>query len=627
MSDSKPVRILYMEDDAELAHLSQKSLQQKGYVVYVAGNGEEGLAMLEANSYDILLAAHKMPVRSGLDVIRTLASKRALPPTIMLTGQGDERVAVEAMKLGAADYIIKDAEGGFLELLPPVIEQVLHQQRLAEEQKRTEETLRYERDKAQKYLDVARVMFVAIDADQKVTLVNERGCEVLGYKEEEIVGKNWFDAFLPEGSSSEVKAVFEKLLAGEIEPVEYYENPVLTRSGEERVIAWHNTALTDEAGNIVGTISSGEDITERKILEETWKRYEFIANASRDFMTLIDRNHAYEAVNESYCKAHGKTRGEIIGYSVAEVWGEERYLTQIKGNLDKCFAGNNEVHYQAWFEFAALGRRCLDVAYYPYYGEEGTVTHVVVVSRDITERKQMQQSLLRAERMAAMGRLAAALAHEINNPLQAIRGHLDLVLDFALSSDESEECLHVCRQEIGRLTEIAQRMLNFARPAKDTRHPVSIYHLIQQTLALVSKQLQRAHIQVTTDLPADPPLIMVAPDQIVQVLLNLIINAAEVMPAGGLLQIAARAAGDMLVLTLTNNGPSIPEEHIDQIFEPFFTTKPNSTGLGLSISHSIIQQHGGTISVENLRDGQGVTFTITLPIARLAREPRQEAGP
>ncbi len=141
------------------------------------------------------------------------------------------------------------------------------------ERRMTEEALRKERDKAQEYLDIAGVMIVVINADQKVSLVNKKSCEILGYKEQEIIGKNWFSSFIPERIRDYVKASFEKLMAGKIEPVEFFENPVLTLNGEERMIAWHNTVLRDDAGSITGTLSSGEDITERKKAEEALENY------------------------------------------------------------------------------------------------------------------------------------------------------------------------------------------------------------------------------------------------------------------------------------------------------------------------------------------------------------------
>jgi two-component system sensor histidine kinase HydH len=252
--------------------------------------------------------------------------------------------------------------------------------------------------------------------------------------------------------------------------------------------------------------------------------------------------------------------------------------------------------------------------------EDGKVMGIVGVNTDATERVQADEMLRRSERLAAMGRLAAALAHEINNPLQAIGSHLELVLDFDLETGEREQYLQVCRQEIERLTEITQRVLSFARPAKDTRRPASIADLVEQTLGLVSKQLQQTNVRVTTDFPFHLRQVLVVPHQIVQVLLNIVINATEVMVDGGLVHIEAHEMDGMMALALSNNGPPIPPEDIGRIFDPFFSTKPDGTGLGLSTSYSIVQGHGGDICVENLSDGQGVRFTITLPVARLAEQ-------
>jgi DNA-binding response OmpR family regulator len=142
MAQSEPLRILYIEDDPGLARLVQKRLQRVGYVVDIASDGEEGIKKYEADSYDLMFVDQTLPVYDGLEVIRILASRGPLPPTIMITGTGDERVAVEAMKLGTSDYIVKDTGTGYLELLPSVIAKVLQQRRAVEEKQQAEEALR-----------------------------------------------------------------------------------------------------------------------------------------------------------------------------------------------------------------------------------------------------------------------------------------------------------------------------------------------------------------------------------------------------------------------------------------------------------------------------------------------------
>lgn len=141
--------------------------------------------------------------------------------------------------------------------------------------------------------------------------------------------------------------------------------------------------------------SDRRNAAERKALEEMWRRYEFIVNTSKEFMTLISRDYRYEAANASYCRAQNKPREDIVGKAVFELWGTGRYQEQIKATLDGCFAGN-ETHFQGWMTFSELGNRYMDVTYYPYYSPEGEVTHAVVVSRDITDRKRAEEALQQA---------------------------------------------------------------------------------------------------------------------------------------------------------------------------------------------------------------------------------------
>lgn len=166
-------------------------------------------------------------------------------------------------------HIKNKAEEDFLLAIGDVLAGII-------ERKQADQLIIKERSDFQKYLDVAGVIFVVLNSDQTVALINKKGSEILGYEETDIVGKNWFDTFIPKRMRADVKAGFNKLIVGEIEPVEYYENPVLTRDGQERIISWHNTVLRDGKGNIIATLSSGEDITERKRALEKLERIEWL---------------------------------------------------------------------------------------------------------------------------------------------------------------------------------------------------------------------------------------------------------------------------------------------------------------------------------------------------------------
>lgn len=237
------------------------------------------------------------------------------------------------------------------------------------------------------------------------------------------------------------------------------------------------------------------------------------------------------------------------------------------------------------------------------------------VRQELAERHRIGDYVLRTERLTAMGHTAAALSQEIQDPLQSIRSHLKSALDSKLKPKKRQEHLRGCSEEVEQLTEISERVLNLARPTVDGPCPTSVAELVQRALDMLCKPLHRARIEAAVDVAADLPAVSVVPDQMVQVLLNLILNSIEAMPHGGHVRITAEADANTVALSLTNDGPPIPEEHVEHVFDPFFTTKPQGIGLGLFISSNAVRQHGGTISVRNLEDGQGVQFILVLPVA------------
>jgi two-component system NtrC family sensor kinase len=231
------------------------------------------------------------------------------------------------------------------------------------------------------------------------------------------------------------------------------------------------------------------------------------------------------------------------------------------------------------------------------------------------ELERSQAQLVQAEKMAAIGRLAASLAHEINNPLQAIHNSLHLSLHARLGEDKRLEYLSMAQAEVQRLIEIVQRMLDFYRPSRGGMVPTDVNGIVENVLALAHKRLQHGHVRVHTSLSSDLPLVPTVSDQITQVFLNIVINAIEAMPSGGDLQLETMLSedGEWVLASFHDTGPGISPEQIANLFEPFYTTKPDGTGLGLAISYGIVEHHGGTIEVPN-RLGEGVTFVVKLPV-------------
>lgn len=365
--------------------------------------------------------------------------------------------------------------------------------------------LRQERNRAQQYLDIAGVIIVAMDKTGVVTLINKKGYDVLGYEEEEIVGKNWFDLCVPERFRKELKDVFKKLMSRQNEIVEYYENSILTKSGEERIIEWHNTILEDEKGQIIGTLSSG---------------------------------------------------------------------------------------------------------------------------KDITLRKQTEEELIRSEKLASLGQLAASVAHEVNNPLAGILVYVKLLLkkykDNELQAEWTENQLLKMEKELHRTTRIIKNLLDFARQSEPTMRPTDINKAVEAALLLVGHQINLENIKLEKKLDAQLPPVLADFDQIQQVLINIILNATQAMPKGGILTIASSVAEGIKIgesnksavrIDIKDTGVGISKENLNNLFTPFFTTKEKGkgVGLGLSVVHGIIGRHKGKIEVDSQPD-IGTTFTIYLEV-------------
>jgi len=228
--------------------------------------------------------------------------------------------------------------------------------------------------------------------------------------------------------------------------------------------------------------------------------------------------------------------------------------------------------------------------------------------------KKINAQLFRSEKLASLGKLAAGVAHEINNPLTGILTNSSLLLEDMDKDDPNREDVEVMVKETIRCREIVKRLLDFARQTQPQKRMANINALIDNIILLVRNQTSFRNILIEKDLGGDIPDILVDPDQIQQVFVNIILNAAEAMTKGGTLTIRSMrsADGDSIVITLADTGHGISEEVRERIFDPFYTTKEHGTGLGLSISYGIIEQHGGTISVDSVVD-RGSTFTITLP--------------
>lgn len=516
---------------------------------------------------------------------------------------------------------------------------------LVEERRRAQVALVRERNRLRKYLDVAGVIVVVLDREGSVELINRKGCEVLGYRESEILGRNWFSSFLPERTRSETNMVFSMLMtsASEDEDSEgYYENPVLTRGGGERTILWHNSVLR-ENGRAIGTLSSGEDITERKLTEKALKeseaRYRLVHNTAFDGIIIADSGDRIIDCNDSAARIFGYPRAALIGKPVSTIMPEKYREAHARGL--KRFLDSGESRAQGQIaEYEGLRRSGevfpLELALNNFI--LGGAVHFTAMIRDITDRKRaereretIQARLSQSQKMEAIGRFAGGIAHDFNNILTAIKGNAELASEEVDRAHPVHSRLDGITASVSLASRLTRQLLLFSRGQPFELVPLDINRVIGDLLLMITRLIGE-EITVKSELAPDIRAIEADEGNIEQVIMNLAVNARDAMPSGGTLSIKTANAfidselagsmsdakeGEAVRLTVADTGVGMSKEVLGRIFEPFFTTKEagKGTGFGLAVVYSIVRQHNGWISVES-DEGKGTTFNVYFPASK-----------
>lgn len=222
------------------------------------------------------------------------------------------------------------------------------------------------------------------------------------------------------------------------------------------------------------------------------------------------------------------------------------------------------------------------------------------------------EGMKRAERLSAIGQLSAGLAHEIRNPLASIAGAASILQRSGPSDARYGRCLSIITHECDRLNRLLTNFLNFAGPRSPIFHRVDIHRILDNVIALANHTMERRNIEVSKRMAQQPLNLDCDPEQLEQVLLNLVINAVQASPDGAVVEVLAEPLGDKVAIRVVDHGSGVRPEHIDRLFDPFFTTKETGTGLGLPVAHQIVGQMGGELKATPNHDG-GMTFSVILP--------------
>jgi len=453
--------------------------------------------------------------------------------------------------------------------------------------------------------DATSDLIALVDLEGRIIRVNKAFAARLDRTPREVVGLPLQHVLAEEGSPFP-----DPFLALQIGGPGSAEVPIPRLGGTFMVSA---APLVHPHGARYGTVLVATEITALKQREEELRTFAQAITSIGECVVITDLDGRITFVNRAAEEVWGYPPEELLGQPWELLIAPDQrdaFQQAVAATLKGGWRGEVREVRRSGETFPALLTTSL------VRDEEGRPKAFIGVFRDVAKERQLQQQLLQSDKLAAIGQLISGVAHELNNPLTVVMGFSQLLLRDETIPPSVRADVEKIYKEADRARRIVQNLLTFARSHKPQRSPISINEVLERTLELRLYEMAVHNISVHKDLDPALPLMMGDFYQLQQVFLNIINNAVEAMvgsgKGGGSLAITTRRMGNTLRVTISDTGPGIPPEHMGRIFDPFFTTKEKGTGLGLSISYGIIQEHGGTISVEPRREG-GVTFIVDLP--------------
>ena len=580
---------------------------------------EQFLRALEAGGYDLVISDYSLPSFDGLTALSLARELMPSVPFILFSGTIGEEAAIESLRNGATDYVLKQRP----ERLVTSMRRALREFEDRRRRQQAEEALREREEFFRLISENVTDLIAVVDLDGR-RVYNSPSYEALLGDPAKLLGTDSFEEIHPE-DRERIRRVFREMVASGVG--QRAEFRFLLKDGTVRYIESQVSAMRDRNGKVTNVIVVSRDVTERKNAEEQIREQAALLDKAQDAICVTDMEQRILYWNRSAEALYGWTAAESLGKYTNELLfknDSSRQMEALKSLISKR-EWKGELHQvtKHGTEIIVESRWTL------VHDNEGRPKAILVIDTDITEKKKLEAQFFRSQRLENIGMLASGIAHDLNNVLAPIMMAVPMLRENVIEPAD-RNMLDMLDRSARRGAELVQQILSFARGVEGEHKLMQLRHLLADLEKMIRETFPKS-IQLQKNIDPDLRPIHGNPTQIHQVLLNLCVNARDAMPNGGTLAILAEnarfeepqvrrhagvKAGPFVVLRVVDTGTGIPPELLERIFEPFFTTKEpgKGTGLGLATVRGILKNHGGFVEVKS-EVGKGTSFRICLPAA------------